>query len=184
MQSTQTWQLSKHTRTNNRTTRWLDPRKGYIGSSSQDEFSYPPSSKGWGGGVGTYTNTLIFPHFKIFASHSIFFETFSANKVFVQISLILRNVLLYFRKTSVYELNDYYMNPKMETREKSSYLKMDQLHTSLSNKESSSHWLRHRHNQQIPPTTKNSLINMSRSHRPFRIPTGTRDPGLRHSKCH
>ncbi|KAF3485470.1 hypothetical protein F2Q69_00057584 [Brassica cretica] len=41
----------------------------------------------------------------------------------------------------------------METREKSSYLKTDQLHTSLSNKETSSHRLRHRRKQQIPPTT-------------------------------
>ena len=26
-------------------TRWLDPRKGYVGSSSKDKFSYPPPPK-------------------------------------------------------------------------------------------------------------------------------------------
>ena len=61
-------------------------------------------------------------------------------------------------------------------------LKTDQLHTSLTNKESLSHRLRHRRNQQVPPTTNISLTNISWSHRQFRLPTGTRDPGLIYSK--
>ena len=46
-----------------------------------------------------------------------------------------------------------YEPEKMEIREKSSYLKTDQLHTSLSNKETLLHRQRQRWNQQIPPTT-------------------------------
>ena len=61
-----TQQPSKHTRTTSRTTRWLDPRKGYIGSSSKEEFSYPPFPKG--GGEWVHIRILVYSRIlKIFA---------------------------------------------------------------------------------------------------------------------
>ena len=92
------------------------------------EFSYPPSPNGGG---GTYTNTRIFPHSKNICLVLKNFETFSAIKISLKI-------LLYCRKKSVYNQNDY--RTKTKTRKKKmSHLKTDRLHTSLSNKEQNHH---------------------------------------------
>ena len=115
--------------------------------------------------------------------YSIFFETLSAIKNFVNISLILKEHLLIhsenIRIRAKRLLNE--TKKKMQTYEKSSYLKTDWLHTNLPNKEQNRHIdQKHRRNQQIPQTTKNSFETISRSYRQFRLSTRTRNPDLRY----
>ena len=67
-----------------RTTRWLDPRKRYVGSSSKPgEFSYTPHQKGGGGG-GTYTPIL--PQKREISAHVLEFFEFFSIKFFLSIS--------------------------------------------------------------------------------------------------
>lgn len=108
-----------------------------------------------GGGVDI--RVFVYSRILKFLPSTQYFWIFFRNKDFIKISQNLSYLdkhLVIFSENISIRAKQYRTNPKTETREQSSYLKTDKLHTSLSNKETSSHQLRHRQTQRIPPITK------------------------------